>query len=81
MSREEIVLRLLATGAASRSDLVLDTGWGIEETNAVVDRLLADQRVAFYPRAGNTRKTAKFLCLPALRAEALKRIPGGRHAS
>jgi hypothetical protein len=72
VSREEVILRLLAISASSRSDLVRDTGWGIQETNATVDQLLQAGRITFYPRAGNTRTTAKLLCLPDVRAEAME---------
>ena len=78
MTHEDIVLKLLAAaGAASRAELVQDTGWGIPETNAVVDRLMASGRVVPFPTAGNNHahRASKLFCLPPTRAEALKR-PG-----
>lgn len=78
MTREHAILMLLATSPASRGELVQDTGWGILETNAVIDKLLVEQKVVFFPRAGNTRTSAKALCLPAARTEALRRHAGGR---
>lgn len=78
MTRDDIILRLLAaSGAISRSDLVQDTGWGITETNAVVDALLAAGKVVPFPGVGNNHRhgSSKLLCLPAVRAEALHRTP------
>jgi hypothetical protein len=74
-NRETMVLRLLdLSGAASRADLVLDTGWGIVETNAVVDRLMAAGEVVPFPAEGNNVHRARLLCRPAVRAQHL----GGR---
>lgn len=76
MTHDETILRLIATdGVASRSALVLDTGWGIPETNAVVDRLMAEGKVVAFPCYGNNRHhgAGKMLCLPETRAEALKK--------
>lgn len=72
MQREDMVLRLLdLSGAASRSDLVLDTGWGIVETNAIVDRLMAAGQVVPFPAEGNNVHRSRMLCRPAVRAQRL----------
>lgn len=83
MTRAHTILALLAaTGAASRSELVVDTGWGIAETNSVLDRLIADGQVVPYPAAGNNHahRSSKLLCLPADRAQALN-SPEARRAA
>ena len=77
-----MVLRLLdVSGAASRADLVQDTGWGIVETNAVVDRLIAAGEVVPYPMDGNNVHRARMLCRPAKRDEVLSLSRTARHAS
>lgn len=76
MTHDEAILRLLAIdGATSRSALVLDTGWGIPETKAVVDRLIAAGRVVEFPCYGSNRfhGAGKLLCLPEMRAQELQR--------
>lgn len=76
MNHDQIILSLLAaSGAASRAELVQDTGWGIPETNAVVDRLMASGQVVPFPTMGNnhSHRAAKLLCLPAEREEAKRR--------
>jgi hypothetical protein len=72
-AREQTLLKLLALGPASRADLVLATGWGIEATNATVDQLLARALVDFAPVSGNNghQHAKQPLCLPQQRTQLL----------
>jgi DNA-binding IclR family transcriptional regulator len=74
VTRDEAMLKLLALEPASRDALVRETGWGIEETQRVLDELERVGRVAQY-LDGYQVKT---FCLP----EALPaRIRAPRRAS
>jgi hypothetical protein len=72
--RERVLLMLLAAGPAARSALVRDTGWGIEETNAVADRLVRAGHVVGFPGLGNNQFGAQVLCLPEVREQALRQL-------
>jgi hypothetical protein len=80
MSREDTLLCVLALGPATRADLVVATGWGIEPTNQVIDAMLAAGRLAFFPQAGNNRHrhSRQLLCLPAQRSHAVLTTPNRR---
>lgn len=47
MSREEVLLKLLAIEPETRDRLIMVTGWPAEETSAVLDKLLAQKLVGY----------------------------------
>lgn len=47
MTREYALLKLLALEPATRADLHAVTGWGITETNAVLDTLIHEKKVGW----------------------------------
>lgn len=72
MTRDRVILMLLATGPASRAELTQDTGWGIEETKAVIGRLVEEGTVVAFPWQGNNQRGAAVLCLPQVREQVLE---------
>lgn len=61
MTREEAMLKLLALGPMQFPELAAITGWGDRETNAVVRRLLAKQRVGQHHPGGGSGPLLFFL--------------------
>lgn len=47
MTRDEALLKLLAVEPETRDVLIQVTGWPVDETNAVLNRLLSERKVAY----------------------------------
>lgn len=52
MTRDEAMLKLLAVEPETRDRLIDITGWPMEETTGVLDRLVAQKRVTYVNLGG-----------------------------
>lgn len=63
MTRDEVLLKLLAVEPETRDQLILITGWPADETAEVLDRLVAQKRVGYgegpYQSPGRRRYRAR----------------------